>query len=223
MFNSSYDAKCDLWSIGVVLYILLSGKVPFPGESNKEIIENVIKGEYHFNHDAFKNVSPEAKDLISKLLVKDVDARYSAEDAYNHKWIKNIHEHMENSIASEAFDNMKKFIEAANFKKATLIYLASKLPEKDLEELRKLFIQCDINGDGKITIDEFAIALQSYGLKYTPEETKDLMNKLDTNNNGFIDYTEFLAGCMKSKIYLKEDYLRAAFSYFDKVRDICVS
>lgn len=44
-----------------------------------------------------------------------------------------------------------------------------------------------------------------------------MMDKLDTNNNGYIDYTEFLAGCMKSKIYLKEDYLRAAFSYFDKV------
>jgi len=70
--------------MGVVLYILLSGKVPFPGESNKEIIENVIKGEYHFNHESFKNVSALAKDLISRLLVKDVTKRYSAEDAYNH-------------------------------------------------------------------------------------------------------------------------------------------
>lgn len=50
--------------MGVVLYILLSGKVPFPGESNKEVIENVLKGEYHFQHEAFKSVSPLAKDLI---------------------------------------------------------------------------------------------------------------------------------------------------------------
>jgi serine/threonine protein kinase len=87
VFNSNYDAKCDLWSMGVVLYILLSGKVPFPGESNKEIIENVLKGEYHFNHDAFKTVSNEAKDLISRLLVKDVERRFNASDAYNHHWI----------------------------------------------------------------------------------------------------------------------------------------
>jgi calcium-dependent protein kinase len=73
--------------MGVVLYILLSGKVPFPGESNKEIIENVLKGEYHFNHDAFKTVSNEAKDLISRLLVKDVERRFNASDAYNHHWI----------------------------------------------------------------------------------------------------------------------------------------
>lgn len=58
--------------MGVVLYILLSGKVPFPGDCNKEIIENVLRGDYHFEHEAFQNVSLEAKDLISRLLVKDV-------------------------------------------------------------------------------------------------------------------------------------------------------
>lgn len=73
--------------MGVVLYIMLSGKVPFPGDSNKEIIENVLRGEYHFNYEAFTNVSKEVKDLISKLLVKDPNKRFSAADAYNHPWI----------------------------------------------------------------------------------------------------------------------------------------
>ena len=66
-------------------------------------------------------------------------------------------------------------------------------------------------------MDEFVEALVSYGIRYTPDETKKLMQKLDTNLNGYIDYTEFLAGCMKSKIYLKEEYLKSAFCYFDKV------
>ena len=172
VFEQSYDAKCDLWSMGVVLYILLSGKVPFPGESNKEIIENVLSGKYHFSHDEFKVVSSQAKDLISKLLVKDVSKRYSAADAYNHPMIQNIESNLDVSIASEAFDNMRKFIEAANFKKATLVYLASKLPEKNLDELRRLFIQIDTNGDGKITLDEFIKALEGYGLKYSEAEMR---------------------------------------------------
>lgn len=65
--------------MGVVLYILLSGKVPFPGRNELEIISNVIKGEFHFNHDAFKNVSSDCKDLICNLLNKDVGKRFSAD------------------------------------------------------------------------------------------------------------------------------------------------
>lgn len=141
--------------MGVVLYILLSGKVPFPGESNKEIVENVLKAEYHYNHEPFKNVSAQAKDLINKLLVKEVSKRYSAAEAYNHPWIQNIQDSVDKEIASEAFDNIKDFMEASNMKKTILIYLAAKLPEKSLEDLRRLFIKVDSNGDGKITIDEF--------------------------------------------------------------------
>ena len=74
--------------MGVVLYILLSGKVPFPGRNELEIITNVVKGEFHFNHEAFNSVSAECKDLICHLLVKDVNKRFSAEEAYNHKWIQ---------------------------------------------------------------------------------------------------------------------------------------
>lgn len=56
------------------------------------------------------------------------------------------------------------------------------------------------------------------GAEFDDSEVKELMDALDTNKSGFIDYTEFLAGCMKSKIYLKEDHLRAAFEYFDVVK-----
>lgn len=73
--------------MGVVMYILLSGKVPFPGRNEMEIIGNVIKGEFHYNHEAFKQVSDECKDLISHLLDKDPERRYSADDAYKHHWI----------------------------------------------------------------------------------------------------------------------------------------
>jgi calcium-dependent protein kinase len=120
-------------------------------------------------------------------------------------------------LAVDAFDSMKQFMEAVSFKKATLIYLASKLPEKYLDELRKAFILIDTNGDGRIERKEFKIALDKSGHSYTEVEVSQLINTLDINKNGYIDYTEFLAGCMKSKIYLKDEHLRRAFEYFDKV------
>ena len=78
-----------------------------------------------------------------------------------------MQEHRETTIATDAFDNMKSFMEAVNFKKATLIYLASKLPENCIEELRNLFIMIDENGDGRITSDEFQTAITKYKIDYT--------------------------------------------------------
>ena len=104
-------------------------------------------------------------------------------------------------------------------KKAALTFLASKLPEKCIEDLRNTFISIDVNGDGRIQFPELKKALSTVGVEMTKEEADELMSNLDLNDNGSIDYTEFLAGCMRSKIYLKEDHLRAAFEFFDKVRD----
>ena len=73
--------------MGVVLYIMLSGKVPFPGNSELEIIGNVIKGDFHFNHEPFSRHSAEAKEFLQCLIKKDVKERYTASQAFEHPWI----------------------------------------------------------------------------------------------------------------------------------------
>jgi calcium/calmodulin-dependent protein kinase I len=73
VFLQNYNAKIDIWSMGVVLYIMLSGKVPFPGRTEPEIIYNVIKGEYHFDYPAFKNISDDTKHFIKKCLVREFE------------------------------------------------------------------------------------------------------------------------------------------------------
>ena len=78
VFLQNYNSKIDIWSMGVVLYIMLSGKVPFPGRTEPEIIYNVIKGEFHFDYGAFKGVSEECKDLIKNCLVREYESRYTA-------------------------------------------------------------------------------------------------------------------------------------------------
>ena len=88
VLKGSYTTQCDNWSMGVVLFIMLSGKPPFGGKTNKEIIDNVLKGTYSFNTPVWDQISAEAKDLISNLLNKEADERITAEEAYAHPWIQ---------------------------------------------------------------------------------------------------------------------------------------
>ena len=81
VITSNYNEKCDVWSIGVILYILLCGYPPFNGEDNDEIMENVRTGKFHFKHKIFDNISAEVKDLIQKMLTKNPSKRLSCEEA----------------------------------------------------------------------------------------------------------------------------------------------
>lgn len=101
--------------------------------------------------------------------------------------------------------------------KTTLTFLASRIPEEQIENLRKAFIKIDVNGDGVLTKEELIEGVSKVPDWNIKEEDWDLAVQLmDTNGNGRVDYTEFIAGCMQSYVYLKENNLKHAFEYFDK-------
>jgi len=84
----TYTEKCDMWSIGVILYIMLSGRPPFNAPSENEIMRKVKRGTWDFKGEVWESISPEAKDLIEKLMEKDVGKRIDAVTALAHPWIK---------------------------------------------------------------------------------------------------------------------------------------
>lgn len=79
VLKGEYNEKCDLWSIGVILYILLSGKPPFDGNDDKEIVNSVRIGTYSMSGPEWKSITVEAKDLIKKMLTYDITGRITAE------------------------------------------------------------------------------------------------------------------------------------------------
>lgn len=113
------------------------------------------------------------------------------------------------------FDGLKSFAEAKNLKRASLIFIASKLSEKDLQNLRQLFKNLDSDGDGSITIEELYNALSQSGKSIDRPSITNLCNMLDSNENGKIDYTEFIAACMHNQQYLNGGLLKSAFMHFD--------
>jgi calcium-dependent protein kinase len=85
--NNNYDEKCDLWSVGVILYILLCGYPPFNGINDEEIIKKVKRGKFSTDEEEWADISTDAIDLVSKLLDYNPDSRLSAKEALQHKWI----------------------------------------------------------------------------------------------------------------------------------------
>ena len=135
VLKGSYTTQCDNWSMGVVLFIMLSGKPPFGGKGNKEIIENVLKGEFSFKSPVWEHISDSAKDLISKLLERQADMRLTAEEAYQHPWIQQQidKEFKDVEIPSDVFNNMETYMNSVALKRTTLSFIASRIPEEHIE------------------------------------------------------------------------------------------
>eukprot|EP01116_Phalansterium_solitarium_P017025 TRINITY_DN4096_c0_g1_i1.p1 TRINITY_DN4096_c0_g1~~TRINITY_DN4096_c0_g1_i1.p1 ORF type:complete len:238 (+),score=53.50 TRINITY_DN4096_c0_g1_i1:104-817(+) len=88
LLNDHYDVGVDIWSIGVITYVLLCGFPPFYGERQKDLFENIMAGRYNFPEPEWSANSEEAKDFIRHMLVTDPKKRYTAQQCLDHKWIQ---------------------------------------------------------------------------------------------------------------------------------------
>ena len=110
VLNGSYNEKCDLWSIGVILYIMLCGRPPFNARTEDAIIKKVKRGVWEFQGEIWSSISKEAKDLITKLLQPDQRRRLTAVEALSHPWIKTkVKTHFNTDLAKEAMNNIGNF------------------------------------------------------------------------------------------------------------------
>jgi calcium-dependent protein kinase len=92
---------------------------------------------------------------------------------------------------------MRNYIDTVNFKRTTLTLIASRIPEDQIKQLRDIFSKFDKNGDGKLTVDELKEGVRTIpGCMLTEGDIDQAMNVMDSNKNGYIDYTEFIAACL---------------------------
>ena len=219
VLTESYNSAWDMWSIGVILYIMLWGYPPFDGQTEDDILKQVAKQAYDFDDKIWESVSEEAKDLIRNLLVPE-NERLSPKEALKHPWItmnsEKVPESSKRQFKSVHMNRLKHFHKLANFKKVVLTFIASRTTDKEIMEEMQAFKELDKNKDGYITVHELRAGLKG---RLDEENIKEILEGVDTDKNGAINYTEFIAATLNKILVNDKTRIQKAFTILDKNGD----
>jgi calcium-dependent protein kinase len=215
--SSGYDSQCDLWSLGVIVYMLLSGQPPFDGFED-EVLENIRLCRYSLKGQKWKNISSKGKDFVSKLLVVDPKQRMTAAEALNHPWITEVGSHPEVEVPRDVLENLRDFAQQNHLRRAALSMLAYTLTSDEITDLHDVFLSIDNDKEGTIQLSELLDVMKTK-LNISEEEVGNIFGKLDRSHQGKIEYTTFLAATVASRMRLHEDLIRHVFNQLDHDRD----
>ena len=157
VLDRNYDEKCDVWSCGVIMYILLCGYPPFNGKTDREIMKAVKNAKLDFPPEEWDTVSKEAINMIKAILVKNPKKRPTAEQLYQNPWLKKFcgKVRVERKKAVKILNNLKTFNSSLKLQHATWVFLVSFLTTKEeKKDLLILFRALDTSGDGQLSAKE---------------------------------------------------------------------
>lgn len=216
VLKKNYGYEADMWSLGVILYILLSGLPPFWGDTEDQIFKMVLKGKIDFQTDPWPKISEEAKDCVRKLLNQDVTKRATAADILKHPWLAEQGVAADTSLDSVVLKRLKQFAQMNKLKKMVLMVVGQNLSPDEIAGLKELFKSIDTDASGTITVEEMRKALAQWGHKIDEVQLQQLMAIADVDGDGLIDYNEFVAATMHYSKLEKEELLQKSFQQLDK-------
>ena len=232
VLRREYTASCDIWSIGVITYILLCGYPPFYGDSDTEIFDSVRTGRFDFPSPEWDDISNTAKEFVQYMLRKEAKNRPTAAEAMKHEWIgKNArfpdqtmkdanpsHRRVGSSLLSstgERGTSFQKYLAMQKLKKAALVTIAKNLTQEELGCLEDVFRQVSQTGDGLMSLTELNDAITRGKLPpEIQEEINAMKNDLSLSDNDTLNWKAFLAATADKNLVMREDKIRFAFDHF---------
>ena len=212
-----YSSKADLWSVGVMIYMLLSSSKPFYSRRRRQMIDLIMRGDYRMDAPVWKEISEPAKDLVAKLLVVDPKKRLTAQQALQHPWLATpdvLPDHLpDEAVLRQVDDSLLNYKQTSALKRYALNVIAHRSTSVEIQELRKAFDHYDTEKNGVITFSEFREALKE--MNYPEETLKEIFSSIDVNKNGHIQYTEFLAATLEAHGHIQESKIAQAFDRLD--------
>mmetsp|Transcript_4010 Transcript_4010/g.5291 ORF Transcript_4010/g.5291 Transcript_4010/m.5291 type:complete len:520 (+) Transcript_4010:88-1647(+) len=213
VLNRDYTKACDLWSIGVICYILLCGYPPFYGDNDAAIFKMIMSGTFDYPAQEWGNISQEAKDFIKKLLNLDASERPTAAEAMQDKWFQVAHAEPVPIVASVG-SRLESFVGMSKLKKHALQVIAEHLTEKEISDVKKMFKDLDVNKKGTLTVVELKSALVEF--PHIQSQIEELVDGIDLDHNHTVDYNEFLAATLSRNTFIREENIHIAFDHFDE-------
>uniref|UniRef100_M4EKQ9 non-specific serine/threonine protein kinase n=1 Tax=Brassica campestris TaxID=3711 RepID=M4EKQ9_BRACM len=223
VLNRHYGRECDVWSAGVILYILLCGFPPFNAGTKYGIFRKIRQGKVEFETSPWPSISESAKDLIGKMLESNPQKRLTAHQVLCHPWIVDDTVAPDKPLDFAVVSRLKRFSAMNKLKKTALRVVAERLSEEEIGGLKELFKMIDTDNSGTITFEELKDSVRRVGSELVESEIKELLEAADVDESGTIDYGEFLAATIHLNKLEREENLVAAFSFFDKDSSGCIT
>ena len=217
ILNKSYDSKCDIWSIGIITYMLFSGIAPFYGPTDVDTLKAVQEGNLKFNHRAFDMASPAAMDFIKVCLTRDVSQRPSAKEALTHIWFHPFTTNIE-EVNQKIISNIKLFSKRQILSKITLKIVAHTLTSHQLTFYKKEFNKFDLDLNGEISLENF-MKVFSTETSESYDEIKYLFENVMPEKLNRIRYREFVAASL-AKEDIKNENIMIAFEILTRNRPV---
>mmetsp|Transcript_15609 Transcript_15609/g.45047 ORF Transcript_15609/g.45047 Transcript_15609/m.45047 type:complete len:520 (+) Transcript_15609:49-1608(+) len=217
VLKQRYSRECDLWSAGVLMFVVLAGSMPFAGRTDAEVRARVRRGHYDFKLPVWRSISKAAKDLIKNLLRLAPNARLTAEQALSHGWFKDdgVSECSTALLDDRDLECFSAYSAENVLKKSALQIIARQLSDVEVKRQRDIFIELDQNDDGMLSESELAAGLVRQGLEPDSAVVRRLLQIIAEEGREGVQYTEFLAATLQSKSYIERNVCWTAFNVFD--------